>query len=309
MNTALFTHPICLQHDTGDGHPECAERLSAVLAALEAEEFHLLDRQTAPLAEVDQIARVHDRRYVMQALAAVPKAGHIGLDADTVISPASGEAALRAAGALCAAVDYVMSGHVRNAFCAVRPPGHHAMPSHAMGFCVFNNVAIGALHARHHHGLKRVAVIDFDVHHGNGTEAMFRHDPGLMYCSTHQMPHYPGTGSPRERGDHGNIINAPLPPMAGSPEFRDAIGRLVLPALNNFKPEMIFISAGFDAHTRDPLASLHLTEDDYVWVTRKLLELAGEVCGGRVVSTLEGGYNLTALARCSAVHVREMMVG
>ncbi len=199
MFTSLFTHPACLEHDTGLGHPECSDRLKAVLAALESEEFALLERQEAPLATVEQIARAHPKAYVERILGMIPKKGHAGIDADTVVSPGSGEAALRAAGAVCAAVDAVATGHSRNAFCAVRPPGHHAERHRAMGFCLFNNAAVGAHHARAAHGLQRVAVMDFDVHHGNGTQDIFQHDPDLLYCSTHQAPLYPGTGDPSEK--------------------------------------------------------------------------------------------------------------
>jgi len=307
MHTSLFTHSACLDHDTGLGHPECPERLKAVLSALEAEEFHFLDRREAPLAERAQLIRVHQAEYVDHVLASVPAEGHFGLDADTVISPGSGEAALRAAGAVCAAVDYVIEGHARNAFCAIRPPGHHAEPAHAMGFCLFNNVAVGAEHARQVHGLARVAVFDFDVHHGNGTQAMFERDPNLLYCSTHQSPLYPGTGDPNERGQYDNVVNAPLAAMAGSPEFRHAVGKYILPAIERFEPDLIMISAGFDGHSRDPLAALHLMDDDFTWVTRKLGDLARRICRGRIVSTLEGGYNFGALASACAAHVRELM--
>ncbi len=220
MTTALYTHPACLEHDTGLGHPECPERLRAVLDVLETEPFAPLVWRVAPPAEIGQIALVHHRSYIDRVFATVPKHGHAGLDADTIVSPGSGEAALRAAGALCAAVDAVMSGEIGNAFCAVRPPGHHAESREAMGFCLFNNVAIGAAHARAVHGLKRVAIIDFDVHHGNGTQEFCEHESGLFYASTHQWPLYPGTGNVRERGDFNNIVNAPLRPMSGSPEFR-----------------------------------------------------------------------------------------
>ena len=307
MPTALFTHSACLYHDTGLGHPESADRLRAVLRAFEDEEFTYLDRRDAPLATVEQIARVHARAYVEGVLAAVPTDGTIHLDADTVMSPGSGEAALRAAGALCAAVDAVVGGGVRNAFCAVRPPGHHAEAGQAMGFCLFNNVAIGALHARAAHGIERIAVVDFDVHHGNGTQAMFERDPALFYASTHQWPLYPGTGSPTERGVGGNILNLPLAPMAGSADFRAALQRELLPALEAFAPELILISAGFDAHADDPLAQLNLTDADYHWATVKMLELADRHARGRVISTLEGGYNLRALAASARAHVRALM--
>lgn len=307
MYTTLFSHTACLDHDTGLGHPECADRLRAVLAALETEDFALLDRQEAPLASLEQVARAHPRAYVERILALVPEHGHAGVDEDTVVSPGSGEAALRAAGAVCAAVDAVCAGQSRNAFCAVRPPGHHAERDRSMGFCLFNNVAVGAYHARAVHGLERVAVMDFDVHHGNGTQDIFQNDPGLLYTSTHQWPLYPGTGHPDERGAHNNVVNATLAAMAGSPEFRHAMMHSVLPAIDHFKPDLILISAGFDAHSRDPLASLHLMEDDYVWATRKLGDLARTHCGARMVSVLEGGYNLRALAASCAAHVRELM--
>lgn len=307
MQTALFTHTACLDHDTGLGHPECSDRLKAVLAAFEAEDFFLLDRHEAPRATVEQIARAHPPDHVERILAMVPDHGHAGVDADTVLSPGSGEAALRAAGAVVAAVDAVATGAARNAFCAVRPPGHHAERDKAMGFCLFNNAAIGAYHARAVHGLQRVAVMDFDVHHGNGTQDIFQYDPDMLYCSTHQSPLYPGTGDPGEKGEYGNCVNATLPAMAGSPEFRHAMTHTILPAIDHFKPDLIIISAGFDAHSRDPLASLHLMDDDFVWATRKLGELARTHCGARMVSVLEGGYNLRALASAAAAHVRELM--
>jgi acetoin utilization deacetylase AcuC-like enzyme len=239
-------------------------------------------------------------------LEAIPTEGYVLLDGDTTASPGSGEAALRAAGALIAAIDAVINGEAANAFCAVRPPGHHAESDQAMGFCLFNNVAIGAAHARQAHGLERVAVIDFDVHHGNGTQHMFEQDPGLFYASTHQWPLYPGTGAPEEQGC-GNILNVPLPPGAGSAEFREAMAEIVLPVLDQFGPDLVIISAGFDAHAADPLAMLELVEADYAWVTKALAELAWTHCGGRVVSALEGGYDLAALARSAAAHVRSLM--
>ncbi len=309
MATALFSHSACLHHDTGPGHPECADRLRAILARLETEEFAWLDRREAPLAEVSQIARVHGEGFAEALLDAVPAEGYAAIDGDTVISPGSGEAAFRAAGAVCAAVDAVMQGEIRNAFCAVRPPGHHAEPDQAMGFCLFNNVAIGALHARARWGVRRVAVIDFDVHHGNGTQAAFNNDPDLFYASTHQSPLYPGTGQAHEHGVAGNILNLPLRPFAGSAEFRARVAEQLLPELRRFKPELLLISAGFDAHARDPLAQLNLTDDDYYWVTEQLLKIAADTAEGRVVSALEGGYDLRALASASAAHVRALMAG
>jgi acetoin utilization deacetylase AcuC-like enzyme len=306
MTTLLYTHPACLDHDPGRHHPESPDRLRAVLEALDTLEFARLDRREAPEASLDDIARVHPRGFVERMLAAVPAAGHVGIDADTILSPASGRAALRAAGAVVAAVDAVVAGEADNAFCAVRPPGHHAEPLRAMGFCLFNNVAIGALRAREVHGLARVAVIDFDVHHGNGTQACFYDDASLFYASTHQFPLYPGTGAARETG-LGNIVNVPLPPLAGSAEFRLGVDRQILPALDRFQPEMVLISAGFDAHRSDPLAQLLLDEADYTWITEHLLEIARQHAGGRVVATLEGGYDLAALGASAAAHVRVLM--
>jgi acetoin utilization deacetylase AcuC-like enzyme len=306
MTTLLYTHPACLEHDPGPHHPESPARLRAVLDALKGRDFARLDRREAPEAAVEDIARVHPRRFIEALLAAVPESGHAGIDADTVLSPQSGRAALHAAGAVVAAVDAVVAGEADTAFCAVRPPGHHAEPLRAMGFCLFNNVAIGALRAREAHGIARVAVVDFDVHHGNGTQARFWDDPSLFYASTHQSPLYPGTGSRRETGV-GNIVNAPLSPMAGSAEFRLAFSNNIVPALDAFRPAMMLISAGFDAHRRDPLAQLMLDESDYAWATDELIEVACRHGGGRIVSTLEGGYDLTALGASAAAHVRALM--
>jgi acetoin utilization deacetylase AcuC-like enzyme len=306
MTTLLYTHQACLEHDTGAYHPESPARLRAVLEALEAPEFARLERRDAPEAVIEDLTRVHPRPFVERLLAAVPQTGHVAIDADTVISPASGRAALRAAGAVTAAVDAVVAGEADNAFCAVRPPGHHAEPDRAMGFCLFNNIAVGALRAREAHGLARVAAIDFDVHHGNGTQARFADDPTLFYASTHQSPLYPGTGAASETGV-GNIVNVPLPPLAGSQQFRLAMTRKVLPALDAFRPEMVLISAGFDAHRHDPLAQLLLEEADYTWATEQLLDIARRHAAGRVVATLEGGYDLPALAASAAAHVRALM--
>ena len=307
MTTLLYTHPACIEHDPGQYHPEASARLQAVLAALSAPAFARLQRREAPEAAVEDLTRVHPARFVERLLAAVPQEGHVGIDADTVMSPGSGEAALRAAGAVTAAVDAVIAGEADNAFCAVRPPGHHAEPNRAMGFCLFNNVAVGALRARQVHGLARVAVIDFDVHHGNGTQACFWDDGSLFYGSTHQFPLYPGTGSSGETGAAGNIVNVPLPPMSGSQAFRLGMTRTLLPALDAFAPEMVLISAGFDAHRSDPLAQLLLEESDYTWATEQLLEIAARHARGRVVSTLEGGYDLVALGASAAAHVRVLM--
>jgi acetoin utilization deacetylase AcuC-like enzyme len=306
MTTVLYTHEACLEHDPGPHHPESPARLEAVLEALSDPAYAKLERREAPRASLAQIARAHPGDFVERVLAAVPKQGYAALDADTVLSPGSGEAALRAAGAAIAAVDAVIAGEAKSAFCAVRPPGHHAEPRRAMGFCLFNNVAIAALHARAQHGLARVAVVDFDVHHGNGTQAAFERDPSLLYASTHQMPLYPGTGAVSERGV-GNIVNVPLRPMSGSEEFRKAFTATILPALEAFRPELLIISAGFDAHRDDPLAQLMLVEADYAWCTERLVEIAAKHAGGRIVSSLEGGYDLDALAASTAVHVAALM--
>jgi acetoin utilization deacetylase AcuC-like enzyme len=309
MTTLLYSHPACAEHDPGAMHPESSARLVAVLNALAVPEFAALERREAPPVRREQLIRAHPEAYVDAVFEAIPETGHASLDADTTVSPGSGEAARRAAGALCAAVDAVAAGEAGNAFCAVRPPGHHAEPARPMGFCVFNNVAIGALQARAAHGHQRVAVVDFDVHHGNGTQAMFWDDPDLFFASTHQMPLYPGTGGAEERGAHGNIVNMPLAPLSGSGEFRAAMSQTILPALRRFAPDFLLISAGFDAHADDPLAGLRFHEDDYAWATEELLAVARESCDGRVVSTLEGGYNLAALAASAAAHVGALMAG
>jgi acetoin utilization deacetylase AcuC-like enzyme len=306
MTTLLYTHKACFGHDPGPHHPESPERLEAVLAALAAPAFATLERRQAPVATLAQIARVHPGNFAAELLAEVPKEGYAELDADTVLSPGSGEAALRAAGAGIAAVDAVIAGEGQNAFCAVRPPGHHAEPHHAMGFCLFNNVAIAAQHARHARGMERIAVVDFDVHHGNGTQAAFEDDASLFYASTHQMPLYPGTGAAIERGV-GNIVNVPLRPMSGSEQFRHAFTGRVLPALDAFRPELLIISAGFDAHRDDPLAQLMLVEADYAWCTERLIEIAHKHARGRIVSSLEGGYDLDALGASAAAHVAALM--
>ncbi len=306
MTTLLFTHPACLAHDPGRHHPESPARLRAVLDALDAPRFAGLQRREAPEVDTEDLLRVHSYRHVEAILRAVPKSGHVAIDADTVLSPASGAAALHAAGAVVAAVDAVVCGEADNAFCAVRPPGHHAEPERAMGFCLFNNAAIGALRARRVHGLGRVAVVDFDVHHGNGTQAAFAADKSLFYASTHQYPLYPGTGAASETGV-GNIVNAPLPPMSGSVAFRHAMSERILPALDAFRPELVLISAGFDGHRLDPLAQLMLEDEDFVWATQRLREIAERHCGGRLVSTLEGGYDLAALGTAAAGHVGVLM--
>ena len=306
MTTLLFSHESSARHDTGQGHPERPDRIRAVMEALAADRFAALDRREAPKADLAALARVHPAGYVERLLAAVPEDGLVRIDPDTVMSPESGEAALRASGAIIAAIDAVAAGAADNAFCAVRPPGHHAEPGRSMGFCLFNNIAVGALHARAAHGLDKIAVVDFDVHHGNGTQAVFESDPGLLFASTHEYPLYPGTGAASETGV-GNVFNVPLASGSGSAEFRAGVEGHILPALREFRPDLILVSAGFDGHARDPLASLRLVEDDYAWITRELCALAGELCGGRLVATLEGGYDLDALAASVSAHVGEML--
>jgi acetoin utilization deacetylase AcuC-like enzyme len=306
--TLLIGHPSFLEHDTGDFHPERPDRLRAVTAALADEEFSGLARLVAPAATIEQLTRVHPQNYVDAILGIRPPEGElVHVDGDTVMSAGSANAARHAAGAVIAAVDGVLKGRARTAFAAVRPPGHHATPDVPGGFCLFNNVAIGAMHARAAFGLRRVALIDFDVHHGQGTQAVVEPDPDLFYASTHQYPLYPGTGSARERGVAGNVVNVPLPAGSGSAAFRAAWNDRLLPALDDFAPELVMVSAGFDAHRRDPLAQLDVETEDFVWLTEELLAIAGRHAGGRLVSVLEGGYDLAALAESVAAHVRALM--
>ena len=298
MTIALFTHPDCLLHQPPSGHPERPERLAAILAALETPEFASLDRRLAPLAEPDALVRVHHAAYVRGLLDATPAPdGMVPLDADTWLGPGTLNAALRAAGGAMAAIDSVLDGSASHAFVATRPPGHHAEPDRAMGFCLFNTVAVAALHARARHHLARIAVLDFDVHHGNGTQAMFWSDPDLFYASTHQSPCYPGTGAVTERGVAGNIHNRPLPPGSGTTAFRTAWTSL-LEQLAAFAPDLVILSAGFDAHRDDPLAALTLTEPDFAWLAARIAPL------GRTVSVLEGGYDIDALASSTAAWLR-----
>ncbi len=301
----ILTHAICLEHDPGPGHPECRERLEAVLGALGHADFARLPRIEAPRATREQLALAHSPAQIEEVFMHAPDDGRARLDADTAMSPHSLEAALRAAGAVCAAIDAVMTGATRRAFCAVRPPGHHATRDEAMGFCLFNSIAVGAAHALAAHGVSRVAIVDFDVHHGNGTQDVFWDDTRVLYASSHQFPLYPGTGAPQERGG-GNIVNAPLPPGSGSLQFRHAYEHTVLPALERFAPELVLISAGFDAHRLDPLANLNLDTEDYAWVTERLIAVAERHARGRVVSTLEGGYSLTALRDSTLAHCRAL---
>ena len=301
----VFTHPSMLRHEPPPGHAEHAGRLRAVLDALADIDA---ERREAPMAGREQIERVHPAAYVdaLEPAFAETHNGGVQLDADTFLSPGSREAIYRAAGALTSAIDAVLANEDDIAFCAVRPPGHHAEPHAPMGFCIFNNVAIGALHALGAHGLSRVAVVDFDVHHGNGTQSVAEKEPRLFFASTHQSPLYPGTGFASETGLGGNVVNAPLPPGAGGAQFRRAMEERVLPALDAFAPELILVSAGFDAHRADPLAQLAFSEEDYAWVGAQLRAVSLRRCKGKLVSTLEGGYDLHALARSAAAYLRAL---
>jgi acetoin utilization deacetylase AcuC-like enzyme len=307
LNTTIYTHEACLDHRPGAHHPEAPERLQAVLQALKSPEFPDLHWSEAPRGLPEQLLLVHTPGYVDEVYAAVPSHGTRVLDGgDTVMSAGSLEAVLRCVGAACAGVDAVMAGTTRNVFCATRPCGHHAEADRAMGFCVFNQAAIAALHARQRHGLRRVAVVDFDVHHGNGTQHAFDRDPDLFYGSCHQWPFYPGTGSTTESGVAHNIVNIPLERGSGSAVFRDGMQAVLLPALRRFEPELLIVSAGFDAHHLDPLGGLRLTDDDFHWITQELLAVAERSAQGRVVSILEGGYSLEGLASGTAAHVRAL---
>jgi len=312
MATLLITHAAFLEHDTGFGHPERPDRMRAIDKVLAHESYNALIRAEAPLREdvEEEILRVHPPEHLsrMKGAAEVAKKrnGGLHLDGDTVMSAGTYEAALRAVGAGLDAVDDVMAGRVANAFCQVRPPGHHAEADRAMGFCLFSNAAIAARYARSRHGAERVAVVDFDVHHGNGTQAIFWSDGSLYYGSTHQMPLFPGTGELSETGV-GNIWNAPLREGDAGETFRDAFTSRILGSLHDFGPDLVIVSAGFDAHKRDPLGGLRLVEADYMWATEAIGKVAETHCRGRIVSMLEGGYDLEALAKSVAVHVRTLM--
>jgi acetoin utilization deacetylase AcuC-like enzyme len=302
MSTAFIHHRDCTLHDMGSRHPECAARIVAIEDHLRAsgilEHLVVVD---APAATREQLLRVHDSHYVDAIEAAAPERGVVHLDPDTAMNPHTHHAALRAAGAVVKATDMVMTGGVENAFCNVRPPGHHAERARAMGFCFFNNIAVGAAHALENHGLERVAIVDFDVHHGNGTEDIFRDDPRVMMVSTFQHPFYPYSGV---EGRSERMVNVPLPAHSSGTRFREAVEKFWIPALESFQPRMVFVSAGFDAHHDDDMASLSLMEADYVWVTARIKDLALRHSAGRIVAALEGGYHLGALARSAAAHVR-----
>jgi acetoin utilization deacetylase AcuC-like enzyme len=307
MTTLLLTHPACLNHVTPEGHPERADRLRAVNQVLGEDRFKALVRNEAPEGSLDSVMLCHNEHYVTELRHVAPTSGMIYIDGDTSMSPGTWEAVMRGVGGAVTAIDAVMSGAHNNAFVAVRPPGHHAEKATPMGFCFFDNAAIAARHAQRKYGIGRAAVIDFDVHHGNGTQDIFWADKSVMYCSTHQMPLFPGTGASGERGEHDTIVNAPLKSEDGSAQFRAAFENVILPQLQKFSPELVIISAGFDAHHRDPLASINLHAEDFGWVTKKLMDLAERSAGGRVVSVLEGGYDLQGLKESVAAHVSALM--
>jgi acetoin utilization deacetylase AcuC-like enzyme len=309
VTTLLLTHLASLAHETPLGHPERPDRLRAVEAALETERFAPLIREAAPRGTLEQIGLCHPRAFIEAVLAASPEQGLVPFDADTTMSPGTVEAVLHGVGGAVQAVDEVMTGRVANAFSATRPPGHHAESAKAMGFCFFNQAAIAARHAQRSHGAERVAILDWDVHHGNGTQEIFWDDASVLYASSHEMPLYPGTGALSERGAHGTIVNAPLSAGDGSDAFREAMESVLLPRIAAFSPDLIIISAGFDAHWRDPLANLNLKEPDFAWATQELMAIADRCCGGRVVSVLEGGYDLEGLSRSAAAHVMALMRG
>jgi acetoin utilization deacetylase AcuC-like enzyme len=307
MTTLLLSHPACLDHVTPPGHPERSDRLRAINQVLGEDRFDALVRGEAPEGSLDDVLLCHKEHYVTELRHVAPSSGMVYIDGDTSMSPGTWEAVMRGVGGAVAAADAVMTGAHDNAFVAVRPPGHHAEKATPMGFCFFDNAAIAARYAQRKYGIARAAVIDFDVHHGNGTQDIFWADKSVMYCSTHQMPLFPGTGAAGERGEHDTIVNAPLKSEDGGLQFRSAFENRILPLLKKFAPELIIISAGFDAHFRDPLASLNLKAEDFGWVTQKLMDVASASAGGRIVSVLEGGYDLQGLKESVAAHVTALM--
>ncbi|MDD3287742.1 MAG: histone deacetylase family protein [Alphaproteobacteria bacterium] len=307
MKTILFSHPVCLEHHVAPGFPEQPDRLQTILETLKSPAFSNLEHRQASRIAIDDLLLVHSRDYVDKVMSLIPASGFWALDCDTIVSPRSGEAAMYAAGSIVDAVDATIKGEANNSFCAIRPPGHHAGPDYSGGFCIFNNIAIGALVAQKRHGLKRIAVVDFDVHHGNGTQDIFQNDPGLFYSSTHQFSLMPHSGAENERGVFNNVLNMPLPDKADGALLRQAISEKLLPRLREFKPEILLVSAGFDAHRDDPLSNMNMVEDDYEWLSRTLLKLSGDLCNNRLIATLEGGYNLKALGACVSAFIKPML--
>ena len=303
--TLIYFHHDCELHAPGAEHPERPERVKAILSYLKHSDLQGLVYREAPKATVEQLSRVHPRNHVDSILNKVPPSGMVSLDPDTRLSPGSGNAALRAAGAVCLALDEVINGPIQTAFCVTRPPGHHAESNRAMGFCLFNNVAIGAQHVRKKHGIQRVAIVDFDVHHGNGTQQIFEDDSDTLYVSSHETPLFPGTGSHYEKGA-GNISNIPLSPGTSSANFRQKWEQYGIPQLNSFSPELVMFSAGFDAHGDDPLATMQLNSEDFSWLTKRVRSATQHSTHERIVSTLEGGYNLQALCRGAAAHIQAL---
>lgn len=308
MSTRLYTHPIYLEHLTPAGHPERPDRMRALETAFSDARFDALDRQEPDAAGEDAVLLAHPEAHLAYVKSMIPEDGVVPIDADTMASPKSFEAAMTAIGGALAGIDDVFSGDADNVFLAARPPGHHAETDKAMGFCFFNQAAIAARHAQRNYAAERVAIVDWDVHHGNGTQQIFWDDPSVLYCSTHQMPLFPGSGAKGETGA-GNIVNAPLSPNMGGDHFRQAFNERVLPAIENMRPDLIIVSAGFDAHHRDPLAQINLTGDDFDWATGKLMEIADQFCNNRLVSVLEGGYDLEGLAESATAHVDRLMRG
>ena len=306
MSTALITHNDCLRHETPQGHPERIARLETILDLLESSKYDALIRVDAPLCAIDHLTRCHPQPYIDKIRNSVPKRGYFGIDSDTHLSVGSWEAVLRAAGGCIEAIDIVIGGKAKNAFCAMRPPGHHAEMSRAMGFCFFGNIALAAKYAMHEYGIEKIAIVDFDVHHGNGTSDLIWNEENVLFASTHEMPLYPGTGYPSEKGKYNQIINKPLAPKSGGKEFKKVLNE-ILERIDAHKPELLLISAGFDAHYRDPLSTLKFEEEDYAWATKVLCDIAAIHSDGRVVSTLEGGYDLKGLAGSIAAHIEVLM--
>jgi len=305
MKTLLITHPVCLEHKTVDGHPDCPKRLTTIFDILDTAQLHV-ERCLAPCASKKDVMLAHKQEYFDKVMSLIPQDGMWVLDDETVVSPRSGDAALRAAGAVISAVNAVLTNKAVNAFCAVRPPGHHATSNNSGGFCIFNNIAIGAMVARSQFGLRRIAIIDFDVHHGNGTQEIFWDDPNIFFTSLHQRDLQDGSGSEIEKGKYDNILNLPLPLGADGNVVRDVVSKNLVPRLQQFQPEILFVSAGFDMHRYDPLGDMMLDESDYFWLSKTLCDVAQECCKGRLIASLEGGYELSVLGASVESYIRAM---